>query len=132
MGMRWLASATPSGEAAFATVVMGNVIAFLVCLPFALPVRGTGFDWVVIAYLGVFQIGIAYWCLTHGVRHVPALEASLILLLEPALNPIWAWAVHGERPSAWAIAGGALILGATLAKGFLDDRPAAPTPVSAA
>jgi drug/metabolite transporter (DMT)-like permease len=45
---------------------------------------------------------------------VPAFEASALLLLEPALNPVWTWLVHGERPSAWALSGGALILGATL------------------
>lgn len=123
MGMRRLASETSGGEAAFATVVAGNVIAFLVCLPMALPVRGaTALDWGAIVYLGVFQIGVAYLCLTHGVRRVPALEASLILLLEPALNPIWAWAMHDERPSPWAIAGGAAILGGTLLKGWWDAR----------
>ena len=125
IGMRWLASTTPGGEAAFATVVAGNAIAFLVCLPLALPVRSSvPLDWLVVGYLGLFQIGLAYWCLTHGMRHVPALEASLILLLEPALNPIWAWAVHDERPSGWALAGGAVILGATLARSWFSRSPA--------
>ena len=50
------------------------------------------------------------------------MEASTLLLLEPALNPFWAWLVHGERPGVWALAGGALILGATLAKSVLDGR----------
>ena len=128
IGMRWLASSTPGGEAAFATVVAGNAMAFLVCLPFALPVRSSvPLDWVVIGYLGLFQIGLAYWCLTHGMRHVPALEASIILLLEPALNPIWAWLVHDERPSGWATLSGAFILGATLAKGWWDERSVAPS-----
>ena len=67
-------------------------------------------------YLGVFQIGVAYLLLGAGIRHVTALEASVLLLLEPALNPFWAWLVQGERPGAWSLAGGALILGATLAR----------------
>ena len=41
------------------------------------------------------------------------MEASLLLLLEPVLNPIWAWIVHGERPGAWSLAGGAILLLAT-------------------
>ena len=41
---------------------------------------------------------------------VRAFEASLLLLLEPVLNPIWAWMVHGERPGVWSIAGAAVIL----------------------
>jgi len=45
------------------------------------------------------------WALT-------VLEASLLFLLEPALNPIRAWALHGGAPGAWAVVGGVLILGA--------------------
>ena len=50
----------------------------------------------------MFQIGLAYGCLIEGLRGVPALEASLLLLLEPVLNPVWAWMVHGERPDVGA------------------------------
>ena len=57
-------------------------------------------------------------------RHVPALEASLLLMLEPVLNPVWAWVIHGEQPGAWALAGGAAILGATLVKTWVDARSA--------
>lgn len=106
-----------------ASAVWGNVIAFAACLPLALPVEGSRpVDWAVIGYLGVFQIALAYVFLIRGLRHVPALEASLLLLLEPVLNPIWAWMAHGERPGAWSIAGGVLILAATLAKSAWDAR----------
>ena len=54
---------------------------------------------------------------------VPAFEASLLLLLEPVLNPVWAWLAHGERPGGWSLAGGALILVATATKTWLDARP---------
>jgi drug/metabolite transporter (DMT)-like permease len=47
-------------------------------------------------------------------RQVTAFEANTVLLLEPALNPVWAWMVHGERPPAMALTGGAIILAATL------------------
>jgi len=62
----------------------------------------------------VFQIGLAYVCVTRAMRHVTAFEANTVLLLEPALNPVWAWMVHGERPPPMAVAGGAVILSATL------------------
>ena len=106
-----------------ASAVWGNVIACLVCLPLALPVESSRpMDWAVIAYLGVFQIALAYVFLIRGLRQVTALEASLLLLLEPVLNPIWAWMAHGERPGAWSLAGGLLILLATLAKSAWDAR----------
>jgi len=44
---------------------------------------------------------------------VPAFEATTVLLLEPVLNPIWTWIVHGEQPGWAVVLGGATILTAT-------------------
>jgi DME family drug/metabolite transporter len=131
MGLRWLGSRAGGEGSSLPTVVAGNAIAFLACLPFALPAHVAPLDVAVVGYLGVFQIGAAYVLLTNGLRHVAALEASTLLLLEPALNPFWSWIVHGENPGAWSLAGGALILGATLVKTAVDGRraPEAEAPV---
>ena len=51
-----------------------------------------------LVYLGMFQIGLAYVFFTRAIRQVSALEASLLLLIEPVLNPIWTWLMHGESP----------------------------------
>jgi len=113
-GLRWLARRGGEANAAAAATVAGNSIAFLVALPFALPVVSSSVvDWALVAFLGVFQIGLAYVFLTRAARHVGALEASLLLLLEPVLNPLWAYLVHGERPGPWAVAGAVVILVAT-------------------
>jgi DME family drug/metabolite transporter len=123
MGLRWLGRSGDADREAPAVVVAGNLAAFLVALPFAFPVAAVRpVDWAIVAALGVVQIGVAYVFLTLAMRHVPALEASVLLLLEPALNPLWAWLVNGERPGAWANAGGALILGATALKTWIDSR----------
>lgn len=109
-------AALGGGEQA-AAVVLGNVFAFLACLPMALPVaESRAFDWVAIVYLGTFQIGLAYVLLTSGIQRVRAVEAGLILLAEPVLNPIWAWLAHGERPGAASLLGGAIILAASAVK----------------
>ena len=79
-----------------------------------------------LVYLGVFQIALAYVLVTQAISHVPALEASMILLIEPALNPLWAWLFQGEVPGVWAIVGGAMILGATTAKSWAERRVEAP------
>ena len=121
-GLRWV-SRRKAGSAGMAAVAAGNVMACLAALPMALPVERTGAASVaVVLYLGVFQIGLAYWCLTHAIRHVTAFEATTVLLLEPALNPVWVWLIHGERPGAWPLAGGAVILGATLANTWRQRR----------
>ncbi len=113
-GLRWLARKGEGGNA-IATAAVGNLAACIAVLPWALPLAGVGFtDAAVLLYLGCFQIGVAYLLLTRGIRYVPAVEATTLLMAEPALSPVWTWIVHGETPGGWAIAGGTLILSATL------------------
>ncbi|MEO8637254.1 MAG: DMT family transporter [Gemmatimonadales bacterium] len=120
LGLRWMGT---RGASPAAAVAVGNLLAFLVALPNLFPLGGHGVvDWSVIVYLGVFQIGLAYALLTRAIPHVPALEASLLLFLEPALNPLFAWAVHGESPTRWALLGGVIIIGATAVKAWIDAR----------
>jgi drug/metabolite transporter (DMT)-like permease len=121
-GLRWL-SRQKTGNAGMAAVTAGNLMAFLVALPMALPVTSASPSGVaVILYLGVFQIGLAYCCLTRAVRHVTAFEATTTLLLEPVLNPVWTWLIHGERPGPWPLAGGGVILSATLIHAWRRSR----------
>ncbi len=121
-GLRWL-SRKREDDAATATVALGNVFACLAALPMAFPVRSFGAPAAaVIAYLGVFQIGVAYILLTRAIRRVPAFEATTILMLEPALNPVWTWLIYGERPGARGLAGGAIILSATLINTWHKSR----------
>lgn len=122
-GLRWLGRREGSGNAATATVVLGNLLAFLIGLPLALPAPHLVWaNLAVLFYLGVFQIGLAYLFVTRAIRHVPAFEATTVLLLEPALNPVWVWLVQGERPVRSSIAGGVLILSATLVNAWWQSR----------
>ncbi len=110
-------------EGAVAAVACGNFLAFLIALPPSLPLRSISVeDGAMVAFLGIFQIGLAYVLLTRGMRRVPALEASLLLLVEPVLNPVWAYFFHREIPTRWAILGGIIVLGTTTAKTFLDEN----------
>jgi DME family drug/metabolite transporter len=124
LGLRWMARPGSGGAPVATSVACGNALAFLLCLPAAMPVRTySSADAAIIVYLGVFQIAGAYYFLTRGLRVVPVLESSLLLLLEPVLNPLWTWLVHGEQPGPWSLAGGALILIATTVK-TRSDSPA--------
>jgi drug/metabolite transporter (DMT)-like permease len=120
LGLRWMGK---TGGSPASAVALGNSFALLVALPMMLPLGHHDLrDWSIIVYLGVFQIGLAYYWLAHGIRELPAFEVALLLFLEPALNPLWAWLVHGEVPGPWAAVGGALILGATGLKAWWDSR----------
>ncbi len=96
-------------------LALGNLVAAAITLPFwGLGPTPRASDLGLLAYLGVFQLGLAYVCFGRGVAHVGALETSLLVLLEPVLNPIWTFLVAGERPGPWALAGGAVVLIATV------------------
>ena len=128
MGLRWLGRRSDDPTATQPSLVAGNVLACVLTLGLALPVEHMpARDLAILAFLGVIQIGLAYVCLVAGIRGVPALEASLLLLLEPVLNPIWAWLVHGEAPGHWALVGGAIIMVATTARTAWDARQLRPT-----
>ena len=58
------------------------------------------------------QLGVAYLLYVRAIRHVTALEAVLLPVIEPILNPVWVLLVHGEKPSPLALAGGAIVVGA--------------------
>ncbi|MCX6553134.1 MAG: DMT family transporter, partial [Acidobacteria bacterium] len=106
-----------------AAAIAGNAIACLVAAPLAFPIAAVhATDVFGVVFLGVFQVGGAYLLLSRGIRHVPAASASLLLLVEPALSPVWAWLVHHEAPGFWPLVGGALIVGAASASTWRDSR----------
>jgi drug/metabolite transporter (DMT)-like permease len=124
MSLRFVQRDGAASGIAMSAVVIGNLLASAASLPFAwpFPVAAPLVEWGTIVYLGVVQIGVAYVCLTRAMQHLPALEASLLLLLEPVLNPIWTWAIRDEHPGAWVLAGGSIIIAATAAKAVYDAR----------
>ena len=95
------------------TVIYGNFLLALVNSPSgisAIPSM-TYLDWFAVSFLGVVQIGISYILFIKGVRGgTRPLDASLIGFIEPLLNPVWVFIFVGERPSQWALLGGAIII----------------------
>jgi drug/metabolite transporter (DMT)-like permease len=81
-------------------------------------------DFVRLLYLGIFQIGIAYAFFTYGISHVRAIDATLIAMVEPVLNPIWVFLGIGERPANFAILGGLIILSVSIIRTIRGSREA--------
>jgi drug/metabolite transporter, DME family len=90
--------------------------------------RPTALDLGMLVFLGVFQLGLAYALFERGLRETPAVEASLLVLLEPVLNPVWTFLFAGERPGPWALVGGTIILLATAWRTLLGAAPKASPP----
>ncbi len=103
-----------------ASIVLGNVIVALAGLPFMLSAPSLGGDglWRLLL-LGTVQLGLPYVFYATAIKQVTALEATLIPLLEPVLNPLWVMLALGERPGPWAFLGAVLVLAAVLGRGVL-------------
>jgi DME family drug/metabolite transporter len=115
-GFRWIGKRSHDTNATAAIVIAGNLVAFVACLPMAIPVETSRVaDVWVLLYLGVFQISVAYVFLTRALHEVSGLEAATLLLVEPVFNPVWTWIVQGERPGVTVLTGGFLIIGAAFA-----------------
>jgi drug/metabolite transporter (DMT)-like permease len=66
----------------------------------------------VLAVFGAVQMALPYWLFTRGLRTVSSQEAGIITLVEPLLNPLWAYLISPgkDTPTVPMLAGGALIL----------------------
>ena len=107
------------------SVIYGNTLAVLMTLPWGVAAfhSFTTHDLVGAAYLGVIQLGVSYTLFTTGMaRGVRSLDAGIICYVEPVLNPVWVFLVLGEKPSRWALLGGAIIIAAVIIHMLLDTR----------
>jgi len=98
------------------TVFWGNILTALIGLPFMFKAMPSVSSWIGLILLGVFQLGLSYIFYTIAIKKVTAIEAVLIPVIEPILNPIFVLIVMGEIPGPWSIAGGAIVLVAITAR----------------
>ncbi len=95
-------------------VLLGNLLTVVIGLPFAIGQPLPAWQTAALIVLGVVQLGIPYILYSLAIRRVTALEAILIPMIEPILNPLWVALKRGEVPGPWSLLGGALVLGAVL------------------
>ena len=92
-------------------IFLGNILVCLITLPWfiANPLPSlTENNFLMI--LGFGQLGLGFALFLYGQKHLPAIESSLIAMLEPILNPVWVFIGYGENPGYWAILGGLVII----------------------
>ncbi len=107
------------------SVIYGSLLLVIFTAPAGLAAipRLTQHDVLVVLYLGVVQIGLAYTLFTVAMaRGVRSLDAGIVGYIEPVLNPIWVFLVLGEKPSGWALLGGVIIIVAVVSHMLLDAR----------
>jgi drug/metabolite transporter (DMT)-like permease len=115
---------------ALPSTTLGNLIAAVCTLPFALHSHLNGLGIAVLLYLGIVQLGMAYLLFIKGVRHIPAGEASLISMLEPVLNPVWVLLGYGETPGKWALIGGGIVILAVIIRTLTPNKKVSALPTT--
>lgn len=81
-------------------------------------------DVVLLAILGVFQLGLPCLLMVIAARHLSATEIALLALLETVLGPLWAWLGAGEAPNSATLVGGALVVAALVGNELAARRKA--------
>ena len=98
-------------------ILLGNIWVVLITLPFFFKSpQATGTEHLMLAFLGLIQIGLGFLLFTYGQRRIPAVESSLIAMIEPIFNPVWVLIWYGEEPSVWSMIGGVIILATLMAR----------------
>ena len=103
-------------------VLMGNILTFLVCIPFYK--NGATLDikpWVSIIFLGVIQLGLSYIFFSIAIKYVKALDAIIYPVVEPLVNPILTFLFLGELMSNTAVFGGALVIIGVVGRGLYQN-----------
>jgi len=101
-----------------ASLILGNIFTAIIGLPFLFVQTPTQTDIWVLIVMGVFQLGLAYTLYSFAIKHVTALEAILIPVIEPILNPLWVFLFVGEFPGKWTVVGGAIVILAVTGRGI--------------
>ncbi len=95
-------------------VFVGGLLSACLMLPMALPFSASVHDLVILATLGVFQLGVPCMLMVHAAKGLSAPELSLLSLLEVLLGPLWVWMAVGEEPARATLVGGAVVLTALI------------------
>ena len=105
------------------SIFWGNIFIPLICFNSVYPEFNIDMtNFLMVAYLGIFQIGLAYAIFTYSIKRIEGIEAALIAMIEPVMNPIWVYLGYGEKPSPFAILGGLIILSTITIRTIITEK----------
>jgi len=105
------------------SIFWGNIFIPILCFQSVYPEFNIDLkNILMVTYLGIFQIGFAYAIFTYSIKRIEGIEAGLIAMIEPVMNPIWVYLGYGEKPSPFAILGGLIILSTISIRTIITER----------
>lgn len=105
----------------YISVIAGNILTFLFGMPFYFDQLPNIYGFLSLLFLGVFQLGLSYVLYSIAIKHISALETTLITMIEPLLNPVWVFLLVGEVPSLLSLIGGIIILSSIVGKYLIQN-----------
>ncbi len=104
-------------------IFWGNIFIPILCFNSVYPEFKISLEnFLMVVYLGIFQIGLAYAIFTYSIKRIEGIEAALIAMIEPVMNPIWVYLGYGEKPSPFAILGGIIILATITIRTIITEK----------
>lgn len=112
MAGMFMAVGESKGEERFSSILIGQMTAFIIGLPFLLATKPeiSGLPVLYIAILGIFQLGIPYILYAKASEFCPPLACCLLGAMEPLLNPVWVFIFDGEAPGIFALIGAVVVI----------------------
>lgn len=111
--------------------IIGCGLSFICCLPFLFTDSNLVITWESVGAmlaLGLIQYSLANILFAKGIKRTEPVTASIILTMEPIMNPVWVFLLLGEAPGALALAGFALVVTAVTLQSLLPVLRRRPRP----
>jgi len=95
------------------SVMLGFLINTVIWTPFVFfdnSITADPIAWGSVILMGIIQVGLAYVFFSVSIKRTSALLASLMVAIEPVLNPVWVALATPEKPGRYALLGGIVII----------------------
>lgn len=104
--------------------MLGSLLAVLIGIPAALrhPPVLTWSSVAAVAFLGLAASGLASVLMARAAPRLSSVEVSMLLMLDPILNPVWVALLAGEVPGPFALAGMTTVIACTALHILLNSR----------
>ncbi len=104
--------------------MLNSLISVVVGIPAAIqhPPQFDVASLIAVFFLGVVASGIATVLMAKSAPHLASVEVSMLLMLDPILNPVWVALAVGEIPGILALIGMVIVIGCVIINILVENH----------
>lgn len=104
--------------------MLNSLISVVVGIPAAIqhPPQFDVASLIAVFFLGVVASGIATVLMAKSAPHLASVEVSMLLMLDPILNPVWVALAVGEIPGSLALIGMVIVIGCVIINILVENH----------